>query len=238
MTNLYSVDNQVEKLHRHDGLSTTITSSIASNDNNPRGVAWDGSAAYESSGAAAEKQTQFSGFTVSVSHSFANPNTNCKGCSLEGANYLMGSTGGANSGHIVRCVGFSDSDLTDSIASGNNKLRGLTWADEVVGDNLIHSTSTADKIEFHSGFSETITSSITAPSTAPTGLAWNDPNLISTDENSNLVNLHAGFSTSITSTFANTGSNSAGLHWHLDVAAAPADIGWLVSVMHRTRPVY
>ena len=64
-----------------------------------------------------------------------------------------------------------------------------------------------------SGFSTTVTNSITNPGLEITGIAWDSANLISADSNADKIYLHSGFSATITTSFASPNIVVTGVAW-------------------------
>src|SRR5680860_516120 len=80
--------------------------------------------------------------------------------------------------------------------------------------NVISADSNASLHYLHSGFSSTITSSYTSPSTGPRGITWtNTSNVISADMVADLHYLHSGVSSTITSSYASPSTLPTGITW-------------------------
>lgn len=87
--------------------------------------------------------------------------------------------------------------ILDSYAT-RPELRDMTWD----GSNILYCDSTDAKCYQQSGFSATVSSSFTSPSTAPSGATWTGGNFYSCDYAADKMYQHSGFTSTISSSFS------------------------------------
>jgi hypothetical protein len=153
----------------------------------------------------ASKHYKHSGFSATISSSYASPSSTPRGLSWDGTNVL--STDGATGKHYKHS-GFS-ATISSSYASPSSEPRGLSWD----GTNVLSTDGNADKHYKHGGFSATISSRYASPNSLPQGLSWDGTNVLSADSNADKHYKHSGFSATISSSYASPSSVPQGLSW-------------------------
>ena len=112
----------------------------------------------------ADKHYRHSGFSATISSSYASPAGGPVGLTWDGANVISADFSALK--HYLHS-GFS-ATISSSYASPSALPRGVTWD----GANVISADSNTDRHYLHSGFSATISSSYASPSTSPQGVTW------------------------------------------------------------------
>ena len=158
-----------------------------------------------SADAGTDKHYKHSGFSATITDSYASPSTSPTGITWDGTNVLSADS---DINKHYKHSGFS-ATITDSYASPSTIPTGITWD----GTNVISVDFNLDKHFKHSGFSATITDSYASPDTAPYGITWDDNNVISADARADKHYKHSGFSATITDSYASPSTSPFGITW-------------------------
>jgi len=201
---LFSTDEDSDKIYRHDGFSSTILDSFSSPSTGPFGLAQDGINLY-SCDQGSDKIYKHDGFSSTILDYFSSPSTGLRGLACDGTNFYSSDS---SSDKIYKHDGFS-STILDSFSSPSTYPGDLACD----GINLYSCDEDSDKIYKHDGFSSTILDYFSSPSHKPHGLTWDGTNLYSSDAYSSALSIykHDGFSSTILDHFSSPSTAPTGL---------------------------
>ena len=192
-----SSDDGSDKVYFNQGKSSTIRDSYSAPDGLIRACTYDGT---DMILGGLTKIYVMTGFTSTISTSFANASSQTDGLTLDGSLNLISADSAV--GKIFLHSGISGTISSSFVLSGRV---GLAFD----GTNLLSCTVT--KIFVHSGITSTITTSFSSPSTLCEDLACDGSNIISIDRNSHKVYIHSGKTSTISSSYAAPASSPRGL---------------------------
>jgi len=170
MSNLYSANSNTDKIYKHSGFTTTISSSIAAPSTGCRGISWNNPNFHLYSNDWHQfKSYKHSGFSTTILSSIAAVASNSTSSSW-GSDSNFYEADNVTS-KIYRHSGFSTTILS-SIAAPVGDARSVSWDNRTA---ILYSTDQTSLMHYkHSGFTTTILSSIATVSTVPENADWED----------------------------------------------------------------
>jgi len=208
--NLLSIDESVESIHVHDGVTSTITTSFSipgfGTESGPVTITVDASGNLISARAQESRQGTVrihAGITDTVTTSFSTPFNNCRGITVDASGNLISDDIGTQSVYIH--AGITSTITTSFSAAYHNDLE-VSEAGNLIAAKY---WDPEDYIAIHAGITSTVTTSFKSPATFPWGLTLRNP---PTDASTDLPGK------------AEVGQNSADLLGKFNVSQATAEL--------------
>ena len=219
-----SIYQGTDKIYKHSGGTSTITTSFSAPGDSLQGLTWDGTNLWSTDNST-DKIYKHSGGTSTITTSFAGPGSACYGLAWDGTNLWSCDL---TSDKIYKHSGGTVT-ITTSFSSPASLPTGITWD----GTNLWSCDYTAEKIYKHSGGTSTITTSFSTLITRVSGLTWSGQNLWSSySVDVNKIYEHSGETSTIITSFSGQGTYVVALAWEWTAVAPTVTTQAATSIKH------